>query len=1352
MPLNMGTAVAYLDLDTSRFSTGFKNALADLKIFNDRYATTTDRINGLQSALSTIGGGLTKGLTVPLVGVATAAVKTTMDFDKQMSEVQAISQSTSEQFEDLRQTAIDLGGSTSFSASEVAAAMTEMAKAGWDSSEIISGMEGVLDAAAASGENLASVGTIVADAITGFGLSAQDSTRVADLLTQAANSGTIGITDLAESYKYIAPIAKTMDFSIEDVTTAITALSTAGIKGSQAGTALRTMLSSMVKPTELVQGVMDELGIELADNQGNFYSLNDILNDMRETFSKLTPEEQAYYANILAGREGMSGLMAILSMTQEEYDKISDSMQNASGVADQTAAVMQDNLAGAVEQLGGALESAAIVIGDRLVPYIRQLADFITMLIDKFNGLSEQQQDFIIKMGLIAAAVGPALLILSKIISVGTTIAGVFGAIGAAVGEATTLISAGFTGMATQAGLIGKAVAIVLDPINALRNIFTSLVGAINPVAAVIGVLVGAFMTLWNTSYEFRTQMLSIWTEIKSNVSREIEGISEKLSSFGISFSGIIETIKGLWMGFVNIISPLFTGAFSTIGDIIVGVLQTVSGFVSVVQGLVVGNMNIVASGISSIFSSVLTTVMNVGANILSTIGGIAGKLLSTMGFDKAGAIVEAFFNNLANFVRTVPAIVGQFINAFTKLPQAVENLLNNAGNAIRQWGIDTAKNATTAARNFVNNVSNGLKGLAGKVKNAVNGALNAIQTWAGNIAKRATTAASNFVKNVLKGLQNLPSSIANKLTNALNSVTKWGSQLLQKGKEAIKKLIDGVKSGASNIASQVMSIGRNIVDGVWQGVQNAAGTFASNIRNFFSNLVNSAKSALEIASPSKVFDVEVGQNIVKGIIQGVDKQKKNADKNAKELSNLYVKAAEDRLEKLKKNRDMDAEDEMLYWQIMLRECKKGTDGYKKVTNKLKDLRKDVAKEMQQTYKQYQSDLKQITDDYETSVNEIWAKAHEDVAKLQEEYDNAIASRQESILNAFDLFEEFKSETENTTESMIENIRSQVEAIEEWDKTLDLLRQRGVTEGLLTELQNLGVEALADMKVLNSMTDQQLREYVNLWNQRNNAALTRSMKENDKQEFINQVQKVMNDAEYQISVLTGQYEEELRKLGSLTFESSIMVGNNIIYGLSNGISNTESVLYNQLQNLTNGIVNTVNASLGIASPSKVFAEIGEYTIEGFGKGFTSGMKDVQRNVDSDFYDLSDVDLTMFNLTMDTMLQKYKNVISQMKGLLKDTLMPVMLGTEELLEYMLYKLQEVINRFNELVRLADKVGFGDYMHLETERIEYKKQREENRQKLRETYGDIYNFYNTKPDPYEYSRQMKKAKRDMLLFGY
>lgn len=417
MSVNVGKAVAYLELDTSSFTGGFSKARSELRVFSDASATASQKVMGLSSAVGAVGGIMSKSVTVPLATAGVASVKFSMDFEKSMSNVKAISGATGDEFEDLRQKALDLGASTIFSASEVADAMTEMAKAGWSSQQIMSGMQGVLDATAASGEELSTVATIVADAITTFGLSASESTEIADLLSKSANAGTISISDLGETLKYIGPVAKTMGFSIQDVVTAITAMSQAGIKGSQAGTSLRSMFTRLVKPTDAVQVAMNDLGIVIADSEGNFKSMDTILRELRGTFQTLTPEQQTYYSAILAGQEGMSGLNALLGMSQQEYDNLSLSMKTASGTARETAEIMQDNLAGSVEQLKGSLETAGIAIGSKLTPKIRSLTGWVEDLTDKFNSLSDEEQDQIINFGLVAAAAGPVIMVSSKLLS-----------------------------------------------------------------------------------------------------------------------------------------------------------------------------------------------------------------------------------------------------------------------------------------------------------------------------------------------------------------------------------------------------------------------------------------------------------------------------------------------------------------------------------------------------------------------------------------------------------------------------------------------------------------------------------------------------------------------------------------------------------------------------------------------------------------------------------------------------------------------------------------------------------------------------------------------------------------------
>lgn len=1341
MALNMGSAIAYLELDTSKFKSGFKSALDDLKAFTAQGATVSQKLSGLQSAFSTIGGGLTKGLTLPLAGVGTAAVKTASDFEKQMSAVQAISQSTGSEFDALRDTAIELGGSTSFSASEVASAMTEMAKAGWDSSQIIDGMGGVLDAAAASGEDLASVGTIVADALTSFGLEAGESTRVADLLTQAANSGTIGINDLAESYKYIAPIAKTMGFSIEDVTTSITALSTAGIKGSQAGTALRGMLSRMVNPTEEVGAVMSELGIDIADSEGNFYSLDEILSQMRGTFKTLTPEQQAYYASILAGQEGVSSLTALLGMSQEEYDKISASMENADGVAKETAETMQDNLAGAVEQLGGALESAAIVIGERLIPYIRQLADWITGLVEKFNGLSESQQDMIVKIGLFAAAIGPVLLIFSKVASTIVSVIGVFTKVSGAftaVRESIALVQAGFSGLATQMGGIPSIVAKVMSPFKTLK----SIVSAINPVVAVIGVLVGAFTTLWNTNESFRNSITNTWNSIKLIVSGAIDEISEKFAGYGITFEGIINTVKNLWIGFCNIIAPLFTQGFEAVMNVVQGILGVVSGLIDVIGGLITGNFDTVMAGISQILTSLITMVTSVASNILQAVGQIGANILTALGLDAAAQAVQTFFNNFAMIMRNLPQIVMGFIQSLGQLPGKIKAELDKVINNVKTWATNMANNAKTSATNFINNVVNGVKSLPSKFKAQIGKVINSVKTWASNMASNAANAATQFISNVINTLSSLPGQVSSALGNVISAVVSWISGFVSSAINAATQFGTNLVNTLRQIPSQVVSIGSNIVNGVWQGIQNAASSFVSKVTSFFKGIVNSVKGALGIHSPSTVFDKEIGQNIVKGVIKGVDKQKKNAKKNAKELSKLYVEAAEEKLNDLKEINDISIAAEIEYWKRIKKETKKGSAGYKQANREIKKLKKDLNEQMIQLEQGYMENVAQTKEQLLSDIKEV-----------EQAYDDAIKSRQEEILSSLGLFDVFTSETENTTQTLISNLQSQVNALNEWSQLLVNLEKRGISQGLLEELQNMGVESLADIRLLNSMTDEELDKYVALWEQKQSAALKQSLKEVDKQEYLNQIKSLINEAGITLDELETEYKNSLKELGVEIADTSVQIGQDLINGITNGINSKYPEMKKALKDMCKKMTTTVKKTLKIASPSKVFAELGGYTAEGFGVGFTDEIRTVNKQVENEINDLTNVGTSdIFSVTLNTLLSKYREAMNTMKDSLSGGFTSFSDGLDSILTSLLDKLYTISGKMAEITYMWHEIGADSYISLPTD----------NKPKHRpvsggttpygsETGGDTYNFYNTKPDPYEYARQMKKAKKEML-YGY
>ena len=534
-------------------------------------------------------------VTTAITGVGVAGIKVASDFEKAMSGVQAITGATGKDFERLRETAIDLGATTSFSSGEVAEAMTEMAKAGWSTSQIIEGMAGVLDATAASGESLGTVATIVADAITGFGLSAKDSARVADLMTQAANSGTIGVSDLGESYKYVAPLAQSMGLSIEDVTTALSAMSMAGIKGSQAGTSLRTVLANMAKPSKTVATAMEELGISITNSDGSFKSLDQIITVMRTEFSGLTEDQKAYYATALAGKEGMSGLISLLNLTQEEYDALSSSMNNCSGIAGQTAAVMQDNLQSKVEQLGGSLESLAIKLSEYVIPYLTGLVEKITAAVDAFTNLSPGIQKAILVIAGIVAVVGPLLIVIGKVISV--------------VGTIMTIIP-------KLAGVIN----VVKTAFAALNT--TMLANPIVLIIAAIAALVAAFIHLWNTNEEFRQFWIDLWENMKEVAVAAWNAIKEFLAA---AWQSISSTAQSIWTG----IKDFFSGIWEGIKNTASGILDTIkTGFnnaVSFITGLASSAymwgadiISGIVDGITSCIGKVKEAVTNVADTIRS--------------------------------------------------------------------------------------------------------------------------------------------------------------------------------------------------------------------------------------------------------------------------------------------------------------------------------------------------------------------------------------------------------------------------------------------------------------------------------------------------------------------------------------------------------------------------------------------------------------------------------------------------------------------------------------------------------------------------------------------------------------
>ena len=396
-----------------------------------RHATQFKRagkeIQKAGNSISNTGSSLTKSVTVPIASIGVAAVKTAADFEAGMSKVASISGDTGnatksmvalademglsyqksadgsvKAMDILSAKALQMGAKTKFSATEAADAFSYMAMAGWETQQMMEGIEGIMYLAGATGEDLAQTSDIVTDALTAFGMQANETNRFVDVLAKTANKSNTNVSLMGETFKYVAPVAGALKFNVEDTAVAIGLMANSGIKASNAGTALRSLFTNLAKPTDQMQAAMDKLGISLTDSSGKMKSFDTLMREMRGSFSGLTEAEKAQYAATIAGKTGMSGLLAIVNASEGDFQKLTSEIRKSTGAAKGMYDVANDNLTGRLTVLKSTLESIAITLGNKLMPHVEKGVAKLQSLAEKFNALDDATHNTIIKVAAIA--------------------------------------------------------------------------------------------------------------------------------------------------------------------------------------------------------------------------------------------------------------------------------------------------------------------------------------------------------------------------------------------------------------------------------------------------------------------------------------------------------------------------------------------------------------------------------------------------------------------------------------------------------------------------------------------------------------------------------------------------------------------------------------------------------------------------------------------------------------------------------------------------------------------------------------------------------------------------------------
>ena len=794
----------------------------------DEYAAKAEKVGG---TLTSVGQKLLP-LSTGIAGLGVAAVKTTADFDSEMSKVSAISGATGTDLDKLRGKAREMGAKTKFSASEAAQGMQYMAMAGWKTQDMMDGLERIMNLAAASGEDLASTSDIVTDALTAFGLSAKDSSHFSDILAAASSNANTNVSMMGETFKYAAPVLGSLGYTAEDAALAIGLMANAGIKSSQAGTSLRGAITNLAKPTDTVAAAMDKYGISLTDSSGKMLSLRELMEQLRQKLGGLSEAEQAQAAAALFGKEAMSGMLAIINGSDKDFEKLAGAIDNCDGSSEKMANTMNDNLQGQITILMSQLQELAISFEEILMPKIRDIVTHIQNFVDKLNAMDEGQKETILRVGMFVTALAPMLMGLGKVITFSANVSRALGTLSAGLVKA-----GGFSGVFTKAlGLITSPAAIV--------------VGVIAAITAVI-------IHLWNTNEDFRNTITAIWQKIKDAFTTFAAGISERLSALGITFSDVTSAIKTIWDGFCNLLAPVLEAAFSTIAIALQTAFNVILGIWDVFSAVFSGDWSGAWEAVKGIFSSIWDGLKEYFSTIIGAVKGVADVFLGWFGtnwetvwngvktffegiWNGISSFFEGIWNGISTFCTTVWNGIVTNVTAFcTTVHDTISTIFNAVKDVVSNvW--ETIKNVVQVAIMFIVEVIKAAFELITVPFRFIweNCRDTIISVW--DAIKSAVQTAWNFMKdNVITPVMN---AISTTITTVWNTIKTTFTTVINAIKSAVQTAWNFMKN---SVITPVMNGIKTVITTVWNAIKTAVQTVVNAIKTTVQTVFNAVKTTV---------------------------------------------------------------------------------------------------------------------------------------------------------------------------------------------------------------------------------------------------------------------------------------------------------------------------------------------------------------------------------------------------------------------------------------------------------------------------------------------------------------------------
>lgn len=814
-------------------------------------------ISGFKKGIEGIGGitkagiGLTtkvlQGATAGVTALGAAAIKVGSDFEAGMSQVQAISGASGEDLEKLKNKAKEMGATTKFSATESAEALNYMAMAGWKTEDMLGGLEGVMNLAAASGEDLATASDIVTDAMTALGMQASEAGHFSDVLAAAASNANTSVGGMGETFKYAGAMAGTLGYSVEDVALATGLMANAGIKGTMAGTSLNSIMTRLSTNTNGARDAIEELGVAFFNEDGSARSLTDVMLELREATADMTTEQKANFANTVAGMEAQKGLSAILNATEDDYNKLSAAIQNADGCALEMAETMQDNLQGQLTILQSGLEGLGISLYETFQgtakDVVKEAQGMVQQLQDAFNaggldGLVSAVGDVLSQIIERLAGAAPELVNMAVSL-VGSLCEGLKSAPG--IGDsAASLITSLVTGLAscvddiwtTAIVLVGKMAEGVAagapQMVQAISTTVTDILeclvdwgpdllqAGVDILLALVDGIVSALPTLISQASML---LLEICEALRSNLpaltQAAIDIAMALITGLAESAPLLLEAAVQLLMSLIEAVPIIREQLLAVLPDLITTICEFLAESVPLIVDAAIQLLMGIIEAIPTIIQAI---VDNLPLIITSLVDGLTGALPQ---------IVQAAITLLLGIIEAIPDIV---VAIAENLPQIITAIASGLAQAIPQiftaakdllWQLilavpDVVVGIGQAIPDIISGIVNGLIGGIGAVWDAAcelgSGILDGIKSFFG-INSPSTVMAEQgdyLVQGLINGLAEMPDQMMQTLDTTSNNLTSWGQQMLSGMQNTVQSMV--------NISEQVMS---QLPDKIWKHLIN---------------------------------------------------------------------------------------------------------------------------------------------------------------------------------------------------------------------------------------------------------------------------------------------------------------------------------------------------------------------------------------------------------------------------------------------------------------------------------------------------------------------------------------------------